>query len=54
MIVICLFFKTFKYDAWYENEESSDEEELTDEKESTNLPPMPALEVDDVKEGKGL
>ena len=43
-----LFLKAYNYDVWFENEE------LIDKEESTDLRPMPALEGDEVKEGKGL
>ena len=45
---IYLFLETYNYDVWLENEESTDKEE------STDLSPMPALEGDEVKEGKVL
>ena len=45
-----LFLKTYNYDPWFKNEESTDKEE------SISLSDMPPLEVDEeeVKEGKGL
>ena len=43
-----LFLKTYNYDPWFENEES------TNRKESVVLSHIPLLEVDKVKEGKGL
>ena len=45
-----LFLKANNYDAWFENEESTDQEE------SVDLPDMPPLEGDEeeVKEEKGL
>ena len=53
MILISYFLK-HNYDVWFENEELSDKEILTGKEESTALPPMPALEGDQAKEGKGL
>ena len=48
-----LFLKTYNYDAWFENEDSSDKGESTDEKGSIDLPPpITALKGDEVKEGK--
>ena len=57
-----LLFEAYDYGEWLENEESSDKdksfenEESADKEESTNVPPMPALEGDEeeIKEGKGL
>ena len=49
-----LFHKTYKYDPWFENEESTDKKELTDKKESVRLSEMPPLKADEAKEGKGL
>ena len=50
---INLFLKAYNYYVWFESEELSDTTE-TDEK-STDLPPMPPLEGDEVvKERKGL
>ena len=43
-----LFLKTYNYDPWFENEES------TNRKESVVLSHIPLLEVDKVKEEKGL
>ena len=48
-----LFFKTYNFYIWFENEDSSDKEISTDKEESTNLPPMPTLDGDAVMEGKG-
>ena len=57
-----LLLEGYDYGQWPENEESSDKdksfenEESADKEESTNVPPMPALEGDEeeIKEGKGL
>ena len=48
-----LFLKTYNCYICFENEDSSDKEISTDKEESTNLPPMPTLDGDEVKEGKG-
>ena len=47
-----LFLESYNYDACFGDEESFDTTK-TDE-ESTDVPPMLALEGDEVNEGKGL
>ena len=49
-----IFPKTYNYHVFFENEESFYRVEWTDQEESTDLLPMPVLEGDEVKEGKGL
>ena len=50
-----LFFETYNYDLWFENEESANKEESTDQEESADLSDMIPLEGnEEVKEGKGL
>ena len=48
-----VFLKTYNCYVWLENEDSSDKGISTDKEESTNLPPMPAQDGDEVKEGEG-
>ena len=47
-----LFLETFSYHVWFESEESDDT--IKSGKELTDLPSMPALVGDEVKEGKWL
>ena len=51
-----LFLKTYNFDSWFENEESTDKEESIYKEESTHAQPMPPLESDEqeVKGGKGF
>ena len=58
---IKLFLETCNYDVWFENEKSTDKEELSDttrksdKKDSVDLSDMPALEGDEeVKKRTGL
>ena len=51
-----LFLKAYNYDVWFENEESTDKEDSTDDKKSADLYDIPPLEgnEEEVKERKGL
>ena len=50
-----LFFETYNYDIWFENEESTDRTRKSYKEESKHLYGMPLVEGDEeVNEGKGL